>query len=419
MFAPARRWAWQRAAAFCVTARSRRLCRAGDFARRRGLATSQGFRDDASIVPYEAQGKVLPILQDISVAKRQCTPPSAPCGASTSPCRGGFEGLPPERLPCKGSCRRQPTEGCGALPCQYPSGLPQTSPAGVNARPTMQGKRAAGPGTAGGVPALGSSPRWLAAPLRRGAWRPADVCRSVPIYGRNVGRAISPAAGPCCGAGFAGRCKHRPLRSIGQGPAGLCRTFLPPGGNAPLRLRLAAHPPSGLRCPHRAACAEAHLRSATVKPAPSRFLRRRRRSTPQPLAGEALGRLLLGRLPCKGSCRRQPTEGCGALPCQYPSGLPQTSPAGDFARRGALRHRRVCGTMQASSPTKHRAKPCRVWRMFARAGEAGLPVRLKNQPHRAAHGAAGQNQFAREPPGRYTGAGGAVFAALTPRRPSP
>ena len=93
--------------------------------------------------------------------------------------------------------------------------------------------------------------------------------------------------------------------------------------------------------------------------------------------------------------------------------------AGDFARRGALRHRRASETMQASSPTKHRAKPCRVWRMFARAGEAGLPGRLKNQPHRAAHGAAGQNQFAREPPGRYTGAGGAVFAALTPRRPSP
>ena len=36
------------------------LCRAGDFARRLGFAASQGFRDDASIVPYEAQGKVLP-----------------------------------------------------------------------------------------------------------------------------------------------------------------------------------------------------------------------------------------------------------------------------------------------------------------------------------------------------------------------
>ena len=47
-----------------------------------------------------------------------------------------------------------------------------------------------------------------------------------------------------------------------------------------------------------------------------------RRSTPQPLAGEALGELPPERLPCKGSCRRQPTEGCCALPCQYPFGPP-------------------------------------------------------------------------------------------------
>ena len=118
----------------------------------------------------------------------------------------------------------------------------------------------------------------------------------------------------------------------GQGSAGLCRIPVKQGGNAPLRLRLTAHPPSGLRCPHRTARAEARLCSATVKPAPSRFLRRRRRSPPQPLAGEALGELPTGRLPCKGSWRRQPTEGCGALSCQYPSGPPQGSPAGVNAR---------------------------------------------------------------------------------------
>ena len=36
-----------------VSARLRPQCRAGDFARRLGFAASQGFRDDASIVPYE------------------------------------------------------------------------------------------------------------------------------------------------------------------------------------------------------------------------------------------------------------------------------------------------------------------------------------------------------------------------------
>ena len=49
-----------------------------------------------------------------------------------------------------------------------------------------------------------------------------------------------------------------------------------------------AAPPAitGLRSPHHAAHAEACLHSATAAPAPSRFLRRRRRSTPQPLTGE-------------------------------------------------------------------------------------------------------------------------------------
>ena len=104
---------------------------------------------------------------------------------------------------------------------------------------------------------------------------------------RIVGRAISPAAGPCGIAGFAGRCEHRPLRSTGEGPAGLCRTFLPPGGNAPLRLRLAAHPPSGLRCPHRAACAEAHLRSATAALPRSGKDRRGERLAPAGAVSEA------------------------------------------------------------------------------------------------------------------------------------
>ena len=36
-----------------VSARLRPQCRAGDFARRLGFAPPQGFRDDASIVPYE------------------------------------------------------------------------------------------------------------------------------------------------------------------------------------------------------------------------------------------------------------------------------------------------------------------------------------------------------------------------------
>ena len=177
--------------------------------------------------------------------------------------------------------------------------------------------------------------------LRR-VWRSAGVCGSVPVYGRNVGRAISPAAWGV---------RHRKVSGTMQASfptkhrARLCRVCgISPtqAGNAPLRLRLTAHPPSGLRCPHRTARAEARLCSATVKPAPSRFLRCRRRSTPQPLTGEALGELPTGRLPCKGNCRRQPTEGCGILPCEYPSGPPQASPAGVNARP-TMQGRRAAG----------------------------------------------------------------------------
>ena len=54
---------------------------------------------------------------------------------------------------------------------------------------------------------------------------------------------ISSARKVRAAARFPGRCKHRPLRNTGQGIAGFCRIFPLPTGNAPLCLRLAAHPP--------------------------------------------------------------------------------------------------------------------------------------------------------------------------------
>ncbi len=59
-------------------------------------------------------------LQDISAARRQCTPPSAPSGASTSPYRGGFaNGFPPKGSPARGCgverrLRRIQRDGAGA-----------------------------------------------------------------------------------------------------------------------------------------------------------------------------------------------------------------------------------------------------------------------------------------------------------------
>ena len=92
MLASARQRAW-RMAGVCALLPAR-----GGFVGRAftpaawGLAAAQGFRDDASIVPYGCGARRCRALQDIFAANRQCTPPSAPCGASTSPCRGGFGG---------------------------------------------------------------------------------------------------------------------------------------------------------------------------------------------------------------------------------------------------------------------------------------------------------------------------------------
>ena len=167
MIVSARRWAWQRAAAFCATARLRGLCRAGVFPRRGAWRRRGAFRDDAStaapqaafrsakyevpalsaeIVPLRRQDKVLPGFAGYLRRKAAMHPSVCTLRRIHLPLQGRlYKRLSPKRLPCKGSCRRPPTEGCGALPCQYPSGSPQGPPAGVNARPTIYGKRAANP----------------------------------------------------------------------------------------------------------------------------------------------------------------------------------------------------------------------------------------------------------------------------------
>ena len=84
-----------------------------------------------------------------------------------------------------------------------------------------------------------------------------------------------------------------------------------------------------------------------------------------PLQGRLCKRLPPKRLPCKGSWRRQPTEGCGAVPCPA-NILPNLRKAPRRAISPAawgLRHRRVSGTMQASSRR-------RAWR---KAGVYTLP----------------------------------------------
>ena len=202
------------------------------------------------------------------------------------------------------------------MPCEYPSGLAQGPPAGVNARPTMQGKRVAEPGKAGGVPpplcvgaddfigppsGLADGWRWRAGTCLWPQCRAGDFARRGALRHRKVSGTMRASA----------------PTEAGQGPAGPCRIFLPLTGNAPLRLRLAAHPP--------------------------------------PLAGEALGGLPPIKPPLQGEVSPQATEGCGTLPCQYPSGVAQTSPAGVNARptMQGIRAARL-GTAARRTPPGHR-----------------------------------------------------------------
>ena len=203
----------------------------------------------------------------------------------------------------------------------------------------------------------------MLASARRRAWRMAGVCGLAPVYGRNVGRAISPAAGALRHRRVSGTMRASSPTGAGQGPAGPCRIFPPLTGNAPLRLRLAAHPP--------------------------------------PLAGEALEGLPPGSLPCKGRCRPRRRRGaapclasillgwhqarrrawrmagvCALLPARGRNVGRAISPAA-----GALRHRRVSGTMQASSPTgagQGPAGPCRIF--LPQTGNAPLRLRLAAHP---------------------------------------
>ena len=133
----------------------------------------------------------------------------------------------------------------------------------------------------------------------------------------------------------AGRCEHRPLRR----EPGACGR---PEGYWRGKVRhpsVACGDITGLRYPHHAAHAEACLHSATAAPAPSRFLRRRRRSTPQPLAGEAFGGQPIDSLPRKGRWMRRKAQtegGVAGWRWRYPARSGRRLPR---IRRGRCWHR--------------------------------------------------------------------------------
>ena len=93
---------------------------------KRGGETLSGCRTS----PTKHRARLCRALRGISIANRQCTPPSAPSGASSSPCRGAFlGGCPLKSLPCKGRCRRRRRRGAAPGPANILPGrriLPAT-----------------------------------------------------------------------------------------------------------------------------------------------------------------------------------------------------------------------------------------------------------------------------------------------------
>ena len=185
----------------------------------------------------------------------------------------------------------------------------------------------------------------------------------------------------CAIARPTGRCKHRPLRVRGQVSGKFCRISPPHGGNAP----------TGLRYPHHTAHAEACLHSATAAPAPSRCIRRRRRSTPQPLAGEPFQVAI--------AHKASPARGGAAT-------------GGGGVRRLAL----PLPFRTAAAPTKHRAGFCRALQDISAARRQctpqSAPQGAASSPCRGAFQAAAPRKASPAREGAAAGGGGVRRLAL-------
>ena len=182
----------------------------------------------------------------------------------------------------------------------------------------------------------------MLASARRRTWRMADSYLSSPARGGFVGRAFSPAAWGLPPPQGSGMMPASSPTEAGQCPAEFCRISPPQAGNAPLRLRLTAHPP--------------------------------------PLAGEALGSRRPEGSPARGSVGVRRLR--GAAPC----------PANTLP--GCLKPPRPCGaalTQNHSAPFAplpggRSRPPYNITYTCNGAGSGSLPLRKGRCLHRPADG---------------------------------
>ena len=274
-----------------------------------------------------------------------------------------------QRRPCKGSCRRQPTEGCiaarrqrypakagrplprmrrgrcshrpAACPRRRQRGLMQASLPARAAQTSRRRKAPARCHTPPSAPAAHPPPLAGEAFLRRfpkgaparGAVGASRLRGASPPGGRDI---LQNPAGPCMRRG---RCSHRPASF----PAAAAFSG-PMKNHRPLRRLCAARKDTGKgnAAMHPSVCAC----GASTSPYRGGFFA-----------------AAFQRRPCKGSCRRQPTEGCIAARRQrYPANpgraLPRMRRGRCLHRPAACPRRRQRGLMQASLPV-HAAQTSR------------------------------------------------------------
>ena len=160
--------------------------------------------------------------------------------ASSSPCRGAFPNdSHPQSLPCKGRCRRRRRRGAAPGPTNILPGRRKAS--GGRKRPPYN-VRQAGSITGYDKPPHAPAQGPMISSARRRAWWAAGVHLPPPGPGHNVGRAISPAAWGLRHGRVCGTMQASSPTNARQGAAKLCGVSPPRTGNAPLSLRLAAHP---------------------------------------------------------------------------------------------------------------------------------------------------------------------------------
>ena len=204
MLASARGRAWRRTAASTLPLVPGRNVGRAFTPAAWGSAPPQGFRDDASIIPYETRGKALPGFAGYFRRKAAMHPSVCAFRRIHLPLQGRLcKRLPPKRLPCKGlrsrappaadTARRSRCSGRRTQVCfstRSAMRAPQTGNVGVNRL------RGAAPGLANTLPGSADPPGGRERPPYNARHTGGGTGNKIWRWFFGTMQASSPCAGP-------------------------------------------------------------------------------------------------------------------------------------------------------------------------------------------------------------------------------